>query len=202
MATDAQIASLLAVVAPAPIAEAFAETPARCIVATAIGLEALRFFGVKAEPFPVGLTIYNAALVQHLDGGGVPGARIEGGHVLTTFDNQRQRIITRAGRPYWRGHLVIHLPAARALVDLDLQQLRRPEKGISVPDAAVFNYAEHSIQSQGFRVNGCMLRYMPSDDQSWRTSSDWRSGARHSRDVIGRIIREMKAAIEEGIRVS
>lgn len=85
-----------------------------CILTTAIGIDVLAAFGIRAEPFSCRVRIVNE------------GRCIDIGHPDATG-------------PGWTGHLMIQVPARDVLIDLDLKHYRRPAPHrLILPDNGVF----------------------------------------------------------------
>lgn len=164
-------------------------TRSRCVFATAVGVEALRELGVAAEPASVRTVLFNAAMRAWLEEGS-PGGEEEairrGGYVLETEKNDADPIDWTAGR--WRGHLVVR--AAGHLVDLDLQQMNRPQRGIRVPDAAAFAWPEGSERRSYELPGGLLLGYelLPAD-RSFELVGDWRLDKPEKREAVAALVR-------------
>jgi hypothetical protein len=189
---DESVFARLIDIAPAEIATV-AHLPERCVLATAIGCQVLAYFGIEARPRPVTAAICNAAFITWWESGragGVEAAQAAGAWSLLPDAQASERAAD--GRRRWNGHLVIDVPSAHALIDLDLRQFRRPAKAIELPDAALFQYEEGIAAGTFESSKGCRIIFGPLDDDRWRQTLDWRRGSR-DRHVIGRIIRKMKS---------
>lgn len=156
--------------------------PSRCILATAVGVAVLQEFGIQAQGVSVRVDLFNKAFVDWKEGGepgGYPGAEAAGGYMLSAGYSPDElpanTVINQypAGRG-WDGHLVMGLTLAGEdlIVDLDLQQMNRPARGIQVPDAAVF--AWKNGQATGRLPGGHVIAYAASPgNTTWQTAPDW-----------------------------
>jgi hypothetical protein len=150
--------------APAVIA-LHAIKPNRCILATRVGCEVLRYFDVPHEPLVVNVKLVNAAMYAWgRDGypGGAEAGKALGAHMIEVHES--------VPGPGWSGHLVIEV--AGGIVDLDLQQFQRPAKAIDLPHAASF--ATSTAHDWVYEINGSHLWYIPRrGDTSFMRARDW-----------------------------
>jgi hypothetical protein len=165
-------------VAPGLIAQ-FTTVPARCILATGVGISVLEHFGLHAEPVSVYAYAINAAYWSWLErnkAGPPPAdARFVGVDKSSTGKG-------------WPGHLVIGVDA-EALVDLDLQAFNRPQKQILVP-AAEWWEAYPGEPVWEFEMGGTLMVYIPTGDLSYRRAPDWkRRQGGTARALVGQVIR-------------
>lgn len=188
--------ALRALVAAAP--EVFASRPLkrnRCILTTACGIAALAEVGVEAEALSVHLQLVNPAMNAWAEEG-FPGGEEEGrrrGAFLLETDLGRVpepgglSAVTRSGE--WRGHLVVYVPRASALVDLDFQQLSRPERGIAVPPAVALAWPSREGRGS-FELGGGMRLRVASvgGDRSFEVAPDWEA----DREVVADLARAMR----------
>lgn len=151
----------------------------RCILATSCGIAALQAVGVEAEALSVRYEIANAAFrawaLEGFPGGGAEGKR-RGAWILETDTNRLPEplALSSVDGDKWRGHVVIYVPSAHYLVDLDFQQLARPAKGIVVPPASALAWpGPHGVAS--FEVGGGVILRVASvpADRSFEATPDW-----------------------------
>jgi hypothetical protein len=101
----------------------------------------------------------------------------------------------------WNGHLVIVTePVAglpQQLIDLDLQQFSRAEKGICLPEAVALPWSGVAGEWSGYEMNGCVVAYSLHPEVQSYTHGDWtfEETIRYGpvREAISRIIRQVAA---------
>lgn len=173
--------------APAVIA-LHAKPGGRCILATRVGCEVLRYFEVPHAPLAVNVKLMNAAMLEWVKAGqpgGVEIAKACGAHMIEIHES--------VPGPGWSGHCVIEVPGG--IVDLDLQQFQRPAKQIDVPNASSFATGPEPWL---YEINGSHLLYIPRrGDLSFMDSPDWRRAGPQSPQA-GMLIR----AIKKGLHVA
>jgi hypothetical protein len=168
-----------------PILERAAKTRARCILATAVGLDVLRAFDIPAAPLAVHVVLANRAYLRALDrGASIAGAIVCGGHVLETAPPD----YTDRDANMWAGHLVICTHGA--LVDLDLQQMQRPQHGLELPAAAQFPWRD-GLRAREFPIAGAVIRYEVLDDRTYEQSGDWYLPHRRA-PIVGDVCRAIR----------
>lgn len=198
---QAQVAEALVECAP-PVIARLATEPRRCLLATALGLEVLRYYEVPARPVLAFVGALNAAWCEHVERRHAAGLsrlpeedlRATGAHCVIASQ--------MAVGPGISGHVLLRLPGA--LVDLDMQQFRRPQHAIHVPDAAVLEYAdgkEYSADlratttSYGLEGGGALVVQVVPGEEPWleRRAKDWHRTQRGVyRAQVGEIIRAMR----------
>jgi hypothetical protein len=192
------VAVLPAVIAPCM------RSHGRCIAATRIGVEALRHFGVKAQPLAVDVQVFNAAAVQWVIEG-QPGGTDEfvrrGCYYLSSLRGPcaGERPPTRINvGPTWDGHLVAHVPALGVIADFDFRQLARPEFGIVTAPAMVAGW-DGDLQ-ECVLDGGARVLYRPRldpmtgrPDEIWRESPDWTKPIDDLVRVVVRAARRVRA---------
>ena len=161
----------------------------RCVFATGVGIQALRYFGVHGEPYLVNAGAMNRQWAEW-EVGGRDGDPVKLGASAVVVSDEAQG-------PGLSGHLVIHVPTWEALVDLDLQQFRREHKGILTPDAAAFEFKQGRGVYQYALPEGGVLLFRTADQGLWtqqaRTAPDWKRLLRGEyRDLVGQVIRAVK----------
>ena len=172
-----------------PVIARWARTRARCILATAIGLDVLAAFEIAAEPWPVALTLANGIYLARIAAGEHPAMAVtRGGHVMQTADQEEYD--RRLGQ--WSGHLVIHVPAAEALIDLDLQQLARPERGIVLPAAVVLAWPAGTRRREYALPGGGQLAVLATGDRTFTGGRDWTDAAKRA-PLVEQVVRAIRA---------
>jgi len=174
--------------APAIIARAVT-TRNRCVFATGVGIQVLRYFGVDGVPYLVNAGAMNQEWADWERAGREGDPVALGAYAVVVSDE--------AQGPGLSGHLVIHVPAWETLLDLDLQQFRREHKGIRPPDAAAFEFRMGRGVYQYSLPDGGVLLFRPADQDLWarsaRTAPDWKRLLRGEyRAVVGELIRAVK----------
>jgi len=163
--TDSKILNRLIDFAPVIIHQ-HAAVRARCIAATAVGLDVLHVFGIMADPFPVLVELHNAAFVAaRRRGADVVTAVARGGHILVTSPES-----TADG---WPGHLMIHVPRHQTLIDLDFQQFRRPHEHIKADAAEVLHWPTGTTSRTFQDPTGAQLIVEATTDHTYRAARDW-----------------------------
>lgn len=182
-----------------------------CIASTRIGIDALAYFGVKAVPVSLQMLLFNREAVELLNS----GKTLE---EIAAF--VRERGLNEEGGPWtmgvgadlgrpggWAGHLVVGVPAANLLVDLSIDQVSRPHKGLVLDEPAVLQVPETWWTGETDMVqftnpnDGSMIfldqrESMLPDRDGYRKTSNWKGRAGGSeapvRAVTGQVIRAMK----------
>lgn len=151
---------------------------ARCILATAVGVDALAAFGIPARPLSVDVWVVNQPWLDWRDrdpeGPQPADAWLLAGGVGQPKDAPTAPpLVPRSLKP-WDGHLVVEVPSMKVLLDLDLRAMARPTKGITLPDAAAFDW--DGVNDQTYRIpTGGAIRYAAQrDDRSWEQANDWK----------------------------
>lgn len=170
-------------------------TPNRCILATSVGIDVLAHFGIDARPLSVKVQILNAAWVKWIRAGSPGGATLVGQMALKNAGGWAVVAGDEDGpeeRPgHWNGHLVIELPGLRAVMDLDLQQMARPQKGIVIPPAAVFHLADEHGGEYQTQDGGLVQITAKRGDESFRVARDWADQAKR-RPLVDQVIRAIR----------
>jgi hypothetical protein len=152
---------------------------ARCVLATAVGVAVLREFRVEARPLSVCVDVWNAAFAEWVNAGypgGEDGYRTSGAWWLRTAEERQDiddaRRLRPAPRKPWNGHLVVEVPQYQLILDLDAQQLGRPERNMPMPPAAAFAWrgsaGEYTLPGPVY------VRYEEwPDNVGWMAAKDW-----------------------------
>lgn len=211
MYDDAEVIGAMLRIARPIILEHFSKPS--CIASTRIGIDVLGYFGIKSEPMPLMLMVFNEEALKILDDG-------------KTFEElgeiQRQESPTTPGGPWsiavgaevedspdWAGHLVVALPHRQMIIDLSIDQASRPLKNLNFDDQPLVyripdpdwwtgesrRYATVAQHKDGPKVGLVFDRDAP-DANGYKRSSNWNRktvlGAWVFKDITGRIIREIK----------
>lgn len=154
----------------------------RCVLTTAVGIDVLRHFDIKARPLSVRVELVNGAFRQWADEG-YPGGEAAGlarGAWSLMAGDPGQRATDGGGAAplveppshAWDGHLVVDVPFFGLFLDLDLQQMNRPTKNIRVPPAMAFRW--NMGRDVGYVLEDCAIRYTARpDDRTWSDAKDW-----------------------------
>lgn len=190
----------LMLVAPAILEEHF--HPDCCIAATRHGIEALRYFGVEAQPVKVQTFAGNADWIRWIEqlaaaGRSPDDEAMPDGSWSVGIDLSADGVRATSARGRYPGHLVF--VADGFLIDLSLGQMSRPERGMTLPFCAAFDLSGHERwdnDGAGFRVEhlpgevvAVIYKRLPEVD--WRDAPDWRRKPPYA----GEIIRAMKRAM-------
>jgi hypothetical protein len=183
-----------------------------CIASTRVAIDALAYFGVKAEPLPVIATIFNAEAAAILNGGGtleeLAAAQQEkeldepGGPWSLAIGTGHSR---NNDRPIWEGHLVAAIPDEQVFIDLSIDQAARPTKGMNfepywtrVEDDHWWNGEEtlHQLTHENGMV--LIMDRRAADPEGFKASNNWKATGHMKsvmRDVTGKVIRAMKTEL-------
>jgi hypothetical protein len=146
------------------------------VLATAIGISTLNRFGIDAEALPVGVRLLNPAAVKLVDEGspgGVDEGLRRGAYMLTNLDPAplRQNIPGRV----WSRHLVMLVPSRECVIDLDFQQLNRPEQDIVVPPAIMLSWPAGHADCCWTTTTGARLYFKAEPhNRTYQQATDWR----------------------------
>lgn len=161
-----------------PVLQREALEHARCILATAVGVDVLADFGIDARPLSVDVWVVNAAWLAWQDDP-TPGvsqpadAWMLAGGVGQPKDAPSQAPLVPKSLKPWDGHLVVEVPSSGLLLDLDLRAMTRPTKGIILPDAAAFTW--DGLSGTYEIPGGGAIRYLAQrGDRSWEQANDWK----------------------------
>ncbi len=165
------VATAPAVFARAPLART------RCILATRCGLAALEELGVEAVALSVRTRAANAAMVAWAEEGW-PGGPEEGlarGAFVLETDARPLGVPVDPATRGWRGHLVVFVPSLGLAVDLDAQQMARPERGLDVPPALALELGSPPGRRVFALPRGALLEVVPvPGDRTYAVAPDWR----------------------------
>lgn len=185
--------------------------PDSCIGSTRIGLDVLAYFGIKAIPLPVSLVILNAEAAQILietesmeelaKAVAIPTAQQEGGPWTIGVGAPGQSRGTPAEPGKWPGHLVIGIPAHHLVVDLSLDQVSRPHKGLDMHCCWYSTeprwWQDRAALTQCAIPEGALMLVHHLDDEDYRKSPNWK---RRSSSEPGEVLRAVSAQVISGLR--
>jgi hypothetical protein len=156
-----------------------------CVLATRIGIDVLQEFGIHAEPAAVRLTIVNATMRAYLNARPEPTATLTADEVQAIHATGAWALDVGDGRAVgdgWNGHLMIHLPKAQQLLDLNFSQFNRHDKDIRVSDAALFPWP--TGRTKGYWTKGGLgiSVHLQPENTGYMTGPDWNSA--RVRDIV------------------
>lgn len=186
--TEIEIVEGLVAKAPRLIA-GWTSSAARCIAATAIGIRVLAEFSIRADPMSVSVRVLNEACVRWLASGRKGDPKL-----LGCYDLRVATDTDPVGRDTWNGHLVVYVPLLSTIIDLDLQQMSRPARGIVLPEAASLDWKDTDGHHEYRTPDGSLIAYGHRRiDRSWQSTSDWllRQTPRFD-SAVAEIVREIR----------
>jgi hypothetical protein len=174
-----------------------------CVLTTRLGLDVLRYFGVRAEPEPVAIACYNAKAFQAVvdgtftaDVGYTVGVGGTGAHTtrpggISTVDL----------------HLVLRTLSEPRLVDLSIDQFHRPERDLHLNGALVTPVFDLSRWLADdpitvFPAAGGAIRYDRLDDHGYRRVPDWHPKGALATGIVAATIRALRELQESGARTA
>lgn len=183
-----------------------------CVLATRIGHEVLRYFGIGSTPEAVRVGFFTADAFAELENGiaGKPAAGYSVG-VMGTGAVTHQVATTPLGAEpaattgpdlgtSWDGHLVTRLTGPPRLIDLSADQFDRPEHGLPVPGPVVIPLPDTTGWDANewtamTRADGVRMLYQRLDNHAWRRSNDWTllEHGGEARAVVARVIRRLRS---------
>lgn len=177
-------------------------TPDCCIAAAAILTRVFREFGYRAEPVPVGLEVYNTAMMNALERGvAIPGPDeperrdlffdLTGAWGVGVLPGMVG--FDRKGRPGYGGHMILRVKGY--LVDATIQQAQRPAKQIELPALLATPHAADLVRNGHvtLEVNQCAVRYSLLNNQTYRTAPDWQRRSTPYPEVVRKILTRLEA---------
>lgn len=159
-----------------------------CILATAIGIDVLKEFGIEARPLSVQVDVVNRAW---LDGDVAAAWRLSAGYPP---EEAAKMLAPRTNVPTspWDGHLVIELVGRAALLDLDLKQMARPRHRIVVPPVGWFEGWNGTAGEWPLADGGRIFYRAKRDDvASWGGARDWWDRAKRA-DSVAAVVRAIR----------
>lgn len=173
-------------------------TPTRCLNATRVCIDVMRAFGIKARPVSVQAIVMNGIFRARFEALGrwpteaeMDAWVAEGGWAIGV-DTKGTDEASNA----WGGHLVA-VVQQRWLVDAAAIQMRRPERGILIPDIFTGEVQRPFLVGRGSAAfesgSGAVLNYRARlDDESWKAMSGFQPhefNTEMAREIAGRIRR-------------
>jgi hypothetical protein len=159
--------------------------PNGCVVCTRIAVETLRRNGIRAQPLPVSVTVYNPVMTGYLEANDPVGAERDPQACQAMFG-----FTGNAPPGMWDGHLVC-IVQGRILVDLTLDQVNQWGNGFAATPARLPvppDFVRGGTVS--FTNQGCFVQYdARPDDKSYLTLSDWND--RSEREPLIRHIEQL-----------
>lgn len=170
-----------------------------CLVSTAIAVDVLDYFGIRARPVEVSILVGNAAAAECLSAELPMTEWPEDAWTVGTVRRGEQPDDERVEKS-WDGAHLVALTDDGWLVDLAADQYAREHRAMPVEaltvelgEAGVARFeAGEAIALGG--PEGSFIVYRRYPDQrpsSWRSVVDWRDRSRR-RDLVGRIIRDLR----------
>lgn len=171
-----------------------------CIMATATLIDVMDYFKLRVRPLSVKAQIFNPEMSRRIEESGLP-----------TLEEAEKDWFPRScwsvglghgeEQPWkWPGHLVGILKE-EILIDLTMDQCRRPEKNIELPGVVLIPLDGDFLKAEGAMIgflNGCRVHYVAfPEDQSYKKARDWSEKKRRSR-FVGAAIRRFKKEMKDG----
>jgi hypothetical protein len=159
--------------------------PNACILATRVGIEVLRYFGVPASAVSTALCVLNAEYITWQQAGSQEPLPPE----AHSIGVDPAAVPTQ---PRYRGHLVL-VTDDNTMIDLTLPQVNRPHKGIELQPLVARVPKDFRTNTSWFATKnaGCEVAYQPFDDRTYKEAPDWRN----HKDLVGPLIRYIKETI-------
>jgi hypothetical protein len=168
--------------------------PDCCILATAVLIDVLDYFKVKARALAVEAWIANPLMHERMLVEGCPSPEDA---ERSWFPQGAYALSLGGGDPEpgkWPGHLVAVLEG-QVLADLTLDQANRPQYGIVLPVPVLASFDPEFLTGAGALVgvvNGCRVEYTARPtDRSFQKATDWQARKRRS-SVVAAAIRRLK----------
>jgi len=161
--------------------------PDCCIAATAIGSEALRYFGVAAEPVASDVVLFNPEAWE-LQNRGVPVP--EWPSTAWSLGVQREMLVAE-GRDGFCGHLVIII--GDLLVDLSAAQFDRPKKGLRCDKPLILDGGKWDDEAGRMSFGAILpdgttiIYWLRPENRAWKAAPDWKNRAERAGPMIRRL---------------
>jgi hypothetical protein len=175
----------------APTLEREFERRDLCILSTRIAIDIADYFGIKAQPVPVRVVIYNKQFAAHVLRGEL--------NVADFTSDGSWSVGVGFGHPAggkggvrgnkWDGHLIT--VADGAFGDFSIQNAERPEKNIITGPACVGAHRASAFRWRGWNEHGTVIEYERTAETIWQNSPDWKDPQRRRR-IVGELIRHVK----------
>lgn len=178
-----------------------------CIAITKMGIAVMRDLGIAAKPLSVRVSVCNPVLADHLGADGDVSDAPEGSFVVGVAHG----VPPNDGSHGWNGHLVMRLTGTELIVDPTLGQFNRPDHGITLPLATVFDVGRddefRGDVTRHFDINGSLVVYEPNrGNTSFKKSPDWTlptpAARAFFRDTVEEIGTAIRSVVDAGVTVS
>jgi len=163
-----------------------ASRPDSCIRSTKILCQLGELLDIRVEPFVVEANIFNPPFAEEI----IKYAWEIPKEILATFNEETHWHGVIGSRcpeerepnkvDGWPGHLVaiVYTPKNPYLVDLSIDQMNRPKRGVSITEPFVYELSESGFlegeKEIGATHNDCVFLYRPvPEDRSFETAPDW-----------------------------
>lgn len=157
-------------------------TPNSCVEAACIGAGVSKAHGYLVEPVPVAVQVLAGNQATVLPG---PAGR-RGNSQRSGFD----------------GHLILHFPAARVMVDLTADQFNSPRRGLLVPGPIIGPIAREQLAGQwavAALPTGTEVRYREMiGNVAWRALPAWRESSELVIGIADRALRAQLSGAKRG----
>jgi hypothetical protein len=168
-----------------------------CVASARVLIDCLTYFGIKAEPYPVTAFIINGVGREMIEAGDSLEEVYQIAMEHTVEDPEGPWTVGLGhddGDPEGAGHVVVYLPEKDAFMDISLDQINRPHKGIDFPPMVMSGRPDETLSFVD--DNGAAIIYYPDPPGRFQKSPNWRGISRGDReafkDVTGRAIRAIK----------
>lgn len=160
-----------------------------CILATRVAIDVAEYFGIKAEPMPVKVMVYNAAFAKHV---AAKFTDVADPHKPSTWGDGSWSVGIGYGKrneeKRWDGHLIA--VADGCYGDFNIQQAERLHYNIVTGTAIVGPYAGEQMW-MAENDTGTVVEYVRTQADFWRTAPDWKDPKRR-RPIVGALIRAVR----------
>jgi len=169
----------------------------RCILATRIGIDTLAAFNIEAHPRPVIACVANApyATWKGCADRGHRGAPPP--EAWAVWSGLPVEVADPVQPKSWPGHLVVHVPRAATVLDLDFQAFARPAKLLDTPPAVAVSWPAGLPVCHYVGRDRCrrlfVVRYEDNpDNRGYTAAKDWRSDRAVVRDTVQTLARAIR----------
>lgn len=163
--------------------------PDSCIASTALAIDILKHYGIKAEAFPCTVMVFNAVNNQKIkEIGRLPNAeesrawQDDGGWSVGVGFGSKGMAENK-----WPGHLVV-IVDDEILLDLSIDQATRPKHKmyLQAGGGGIPNFQEFYSGKEVYvaEANDCLLIYERKDQDAYKKSPDWTERQRRERVLL------------------
>jgi hypothetical protein len=174
-----------------------------CIAAASVLRRVFQLYGYAAEPVPVGVEIFNAAMtkliISGMDFPDDPKERMRLWDVTGAWgigiNAESAKVSAANGYKGYGGHLLVRVQGI--IVDATIQQAERPARNMLMPPMIVAP-ANALMRERVLELNvgDCRLVYRLLGDHSYRTAPDWLRRTTPYPETVNKIIQRIEAANE------